>query len=312
MGNEPYYIDKISGYIEEHLLTEEEKGFNQAVLYGRDITINAIVAHAKRYPMMADRQVLIIKEAQELSRTIENLATYAAHPQPTTVLVLCYKYKTIDKRKKLYKAVTGNGVLYESKKQYENQVTEWIRHTLQANGYSITYKAAQMLVEFLGTSLSKVHNELEKLQLILPPESEITPEIIEKNIGISKDYNNFELKKAIGEKNMAKASRIVSYFARNPKENPLAVTLSILHSFFSQIMQYHSMQDHNPKNVAAKLKINPYFVSEYQTAARYYPMKAVSKILTHLRNADVKSKGIGANALPQGELLKELLMKIMA
>ncbi len=311
MGAEPYYIDTIADYIEDHILTEEEKGFNQVVLYGRDVTVNDIIAHAKRYPMMAERQVVVIKEAQDLSRTIENLVAYAGNPQPTTVLVFCYKYKIIDKRKKLYKTLSKNNAIFESKKLYENQVVEWIKRVLPGRGYSISYKASQMLVEFLGTSLSKVNNELEKLQLVLPEGSEITPEAIERNIGISKDYNNFELRKAIGERNMTKASRIITYFAQNPKDNPLVVTVSLLYTFFSQLLQYHGLQDRSPKNVASKLRINPYFVGEYQTAARHYPMKKASRIIAHLRDTDVKSKGVGANALPQGELLKELLVKIM-
>lgn len=312
MGSEPYYIDRIAGFIEEQVLTEEEKGFNQMILYGRDVTIDAIVAHAKRYPMMAERQVVIVKEAQELSRTIENLSDYVENPQPATVLVLCYKYKTIDKRKKLYKTLLKNSIIYESKKLYENQVVEWIRQVLSGKHYRISYKASQMLVEFLGTDLSKINNELEKLQLILPGGSEITPEAIEENIGISKDYNNFELRKAIGERNVVKAARIINYFSQNPKDNPLVVTLSLLYNFFSQLLKYHGLQDHSSRNVASKLGINPYFVSEYQAAAKHYPMKKASKIISYLRDIDVKSKGVGANALPQSDLLKELLVKIMA
>ena len=311
MGAEPYYIDKIAGFIEEEVLTEEEKGFNQVVLYGRDVSIEDIIAQAKRYPMMAERQVVIVKEAQELSRTIENLTSYVENPQPTTVLVLCYKYKTLDKRKKLYKALLKDGVLYESKKLYENQVAEWIKRVLAGSNYTISYKASQMLAAFLGTDLTKINNELEKLQLVLPPGSEITPEAIEENIGISKDYNNFELRKAIGEKDRLKATRIVLHFAQNPKDNPLTVTLGLLHNFFSQLLQYHGLQDHSAKNVASRLGINPYFVSEYQTAARHYPMKKAARIVAYLRETDVKSKGVGANALPQGELLKELLVNIM-
>ena len=311
MGEESYYIDKIAHYIEENVLNEEEKGFNQMVLYGRDVSVDEIISNAKRYPMMAERQVVIVKEAQELSRTIENLTAYVENPQPTTVLVICYKYKTIDKRKKLYKAVQKSGVLYESKKMYENQVGDWIRRVLAGKKYSISPKAAQMLVEFLGTDLSTINNELEKLQLILPQGSQITPEIIEENIGISKDYNNFELRKAVGERNIVKATRIMNYFAQNPKDNPLVVTISLLYNFFSQLLQYHGMADHSSKNVASKLRINPYFVSEYQAAARNYPMKKVSSVVSYLREADVKSKGVGASNLPQGDVLKELLIKIM-
>ncbi|NNK75825.1 MAG: DNA polymerase III subunit delta, partial [Maribacter sp.] len=263
-GEEPYYIDKISQFIEKNVLTEEEKGFNQMVLYGKEASIDEIVANAKRYPMMAERQVVIVKEAQELSRTIEQLVAYAENPQQTTVLVLCYKYKKLDKRKKLYKSIGKYGVLFESKKLYENQVSEWLRRVLQGKGYSISHKAAIVLVEYLGTDLSRISKELEKLTLVLPKESQITPAAIEEHIGISKDYNNFELKKAIGERNMLKATRIVNYFAENPKDNPFVLTVSLLHNFFSQVLQYHGLNDHSPKNVASALRINPYFVGEYQ------------------------------------------------
>jgi len=311
MGEEAYYIDKISDFIETNVLAEDEKGFNQMVLYGRDITIDDIVANAKRYPMMAERQVVVVKEAQDLSRTIEKLADYAANPQPTTVLVVNYKYKKIDKRKALYKAVSKTGIVYESKKLYENQVSEWIRRTLSGKKYSIAPKAAQMLVEFLGTDLSKINNELEKLQLIIPEGTQITPEHIEENIGISKDYNNFELRKAVGERNVAKVHRIVTYFGENPKDNPMVVTVALLFNFFSQLLQYHGLNDHSPRAVASALKINPYFVNEYVSAARNYPMKKVSGVIAPLREFDVKGKGVGANAIPQGDLLKELLVRIM-
>ncbi|WP_372920346.1 DNA polymerase III subunit delta, partial [Salegentibacter sp.] len=193
MGEEPYYIDKISDFISENILAEEERGFNQIIMYGRDTTIDEIASNARRYPMMAERQVLIVKEAQDLSRSIESLSAYADNPQPTTVLVMCYKYKKIDKRKKLYKSIKDSGVIFESKRLYENQVAPWIQKTLKSRGYSITPKAAQMLVEFLGMDLGKIDNELEKLQLIISKETQITPELIEENIGISKDFNNFEL-----------------------------------------------------------------------------------------------------------------------
>ena len=232
MGEEPYYVDKIADYIEKNLLQEEEKGFNQMVLYGRDVSIEDIVGNAKRFPMMAERQVVIVKEAQELSRNIEKLADYAENPQPSTVLVMCYKYKKIDKRKKLYKAVAKTGVIFESKPLYENKVADWIKQELHSRNYQISPKAAQMLVEFLGTDLGKIDNELQKLQLICPQGTAITPEIIEENIGISKDFNNFELRKAVGEKDSLKAHRIINYFSQNPKDNPMVLTVSLLFSFF--------------------------------------------------------------------------------
>ena len=313
MGEESYYIDKISDFIEEHVLDEAEKGFNQMVLYGRDVTIDDIVSNAKRYPMMAERQVVIVKEAQDLSRTIEKLVDYVNNPQPTTVLVINYKYKKIDKRKALYKAIKKTGsVVFESKKLYENQVADWIRRVLAGQNYQISPKAAQMLVEFLGTDLSKIDNELNKLKIVLPEGTQITPEHIEENIGISKDYNNFELRKAVGERDVVKAHQIAKYFAENPKDNPMIVTVALLFNFFSQLLHLHGMTDRNPRSVATALKVNPYFVNEYFTAAKNYPMKKVSYVIGLLRDADVKGKGVGANALPEGDILKELLVKILS
>lgn len=311
MGEEPYYIDKVSQYIEANLLSEEEKGFNQMVLYGRDVSIEDIVSNAKRYPMMSDYQVVIVKEAQDLSRTIENLIAYANNPQPSTILVMNYKYKTIDKRKSLYKALQKTGIVFESKKLYDNQVGDWIRRVLSGQGYTIMPKAAQMLVEFLGTDLSKINNELEKLQIILPKGTQITAQHIEDNIGISKDYNNFELRKAVGERNVLKVHQIVNYFADNPKDNPMVVTVSLLFNFFSQLLHYHGMDDKSPRNIASALKVNPYFVNEYITAARNFPMKNVSSVVATLREFDVKSKGVGSNSIPQGDLLKELMVRIL-
>ena len=311
MGEEPYYIDKIADFIEESVLAEEEKGFNQMVLYGRDVSVEDIISNAKRYPMMAERQVVIVKEAQDLSRTIENLLAYVENPQPTTVLVICYKYKTLDKRKKLYKAVAKNGLLFESKKLYENQIGDWIRRVLSGKGYHIEPKATIMLVEFLGTNLSKVYNELEKLMILLPKDSVITALHIEENIGISKDFNNFELRKAVGEKQVVKANQIITYFSQNPKSNPLVMTISLLNSFFTQLLIYHGLSNKTKGNVAKALRVNPYFVGDYQTAARNYPMRKVSQVISLLRDADLKSKGVGAQSLQQSDILKELIFKIL-
>lgn len=311
MGEEAFYIDKISDYIENNVLKEEEKGFNQMVLYGRDVSIDEIVANAKRFPMMADKQVVIVKEAQDLSRTIENLVAYAENPQPSTVLVLCYKYKTLDKRKKLSKVIAKNGCLFESKPLYDNQVSDWISSNLKEKGYQIEPKAGHMLVEFLGTNLSKIDNELEKLTLILPKGTVISPLHIEENIGISKDFNNFELRKAVGEKQVVKVNQIANYFAQNPKSNPLVMTISLLNSFFTQLLMYHGLKDKGKINVSKVLRINPYFVNEYQSAARNYPMRKVAQVIALIRDADMKSKGVGASNLAQGDILKELLFKIM-
>jgi DNA polymerase-3 subunit delta len=310
MGDEPYYIDKISDYIEKNILDEAEKGFNQQVMYGRDSTIEDIVSAAKRYPMMAERQVLIVKEAQDLSKNIEKLVSYAENPQPTTVLVLNYKYKKLDKRKKLHKAIAKFGLIYESKKLYENQVSDWIRRVLSGKKYQIEPKASQMLVEFLGTDLSKISNELDKLMIILPKETVINDKHIEDNIGISKDFNNFELRKAVGEKNILKANRIINYFSENPKNNPTVMTISLLNNFFTQLLLFHGLQDKSKSSVARALGVNPYFVDEYFLAGRNYPMRKVAQVISFLRDADVKSKGVGANQT-QEDILKELLFKIL-
>ena len=310
MGDEPYYIDKISEYIENNVLDDAEKGFNQQVMYGRDVSVEDIVSAAKRYPMMAERQVLIVKEAQDLSRTIDKLESYAENPQPTTVLVVNYKYKKLDKRKKSYKAIAKNGLIFESKKLYDNQVADWIRRVLGGKKYQIEPKAAQMLVEFLGTDLSKISNELNKITTVLTKETIINASHIEENIGISKDFNNFELRKAIGEKNVVKANRIINYFAENPRKHPLVMTISLLNSFFTQLLSYHGLKDKSKGMVAKTLGISPYFVTDYSSAAKKYPIRKVAQIIALLREADVKSKGVGANQ-SQRDILKELVFKIL-
>jgi DNA polymerase-3 subunit delta len=308
MGEEAFYIDAISDYIEKTVLAEEEKGFNQMVLYGRDVSIDDIVSNAKRYPMMAERQVVIVKEAQDLYRTIENLVAYVENPQPTTVLVICYKYKKLDARKKLSKAVKKAGVLFESKKLYENKIPDWIQSTLTNKGFTITPKAALMLTEFLGNDLGKINNELQKLQLIVTSGAQITPQLVEENIGISKDFNNFELQKALGDRNVKKAFAIIQYFGQNPKNNPIVMTVSLLYGFFVKLLKYHALA--NKADAVKVLGVNPFFIKDYQIAARNYPMKKVSVIISAIREVDMKSKGVGASSVPQGDLLKELLVAI--
>ncbi|KPM33527.1 DNA polymerase III, delta subunit [Croceitalea dokdonensis DOKDO 023] len=310
MGEEPYYIDKISDYIGKTVLTEAERGFNQMVIYGKDATVDDIVSNAKRFPMMAEHQVIIVKEAQHLSRTIEQLVAYAEQPQPTTVLVVCYKYKTIDKRKKLYKTLKKTGVILESKKLYENQIADWIRRVLLGKGYKIHPKASALLVEFLGMDLNKIDNELNKLFLVVKKGEEISPEVVEKHIGISKDFNNFELRKAIGSRDVVKANRIVNYFAQNPKANPFVVTISSMYSFFVQLLKYHGLKDRSKNSVASTLGISPFFVGEYQIAAKNYPMKEVSRIISSIRGLDVKGKGVGTHGISEHDLLKELLAAV--
>ena len=310
MGEEPYYIDKLTDFIQDNVLQEHERDFNQTIIYGRDTTIEEVISSAKRYPMMADKQVVIVREAQELSRYIEKLEGYVENPQPTTVLVFAYKYKTLDKRKKTFKLLEKLGVVYESKKLYDNQVGDWIKRVLAGQGYAIEPKATAILVEFLGTDLSKINNELDKLKIILPKGHTITPKDIEENIGFSKDFNNFELRSALGEKNQLKSYQIVEYFVQNPKDNPIIVTTGMVFGFFSQLLQYHGLKDKSKFNVAKELKINPFFVKDYELAARNYPMRKVSAIIGTLRDIDVKSKGVGAVSMTHHDLLKEMLLNI--
>jgi DNA polymerase-3 subunit delta len=310
MGDEPYYIDKLTEYIEQNVLLEHERDFNQTILYGRDVTIEDVIGNAKRYPMMADKQVVVVREAQELSRTIDKLESYVENPQITTVLVFAYKYKTLDKRKKVTKLLAKHGVVFESKKMYENQVGTWISRVLQGKGYSIEPKANAMLVEFLGNDLSRISNELNKLQIILPKGHTINPNDIEVNIGFSKDFNVFELQNAIGSRNQLKAYQIAQYFADNPKDNPMVVTTSLIFSFFIKLLKYHGIKDKNPSKVAPILGVSPFFMKDYDIALKNYPMKKVSAIIAALRDIDLKSKGVGANSISNHDLLKEMLVKI--
>jgi DNA polymerase-3 subunit delta len=310
MGEEAFFIDKIIEVIENNILTEDEKGFNFMTLYGRDVSMDEIISHAKRFPLMSDYQLIIVKEAQELSRSIDKIESYLGQMQPTTILVFAFKYKTLDKRKKYTKIISEKGVLFESKKLYDNHVESWIIQTLKESKYGIEPKASAMLVEFLGTDLGKVNNELEKLKIILPSGSTITAHDIEQNIGISKDYNVFELRKAIGERDEIKSYKIIEYFAQNPKDNPMVVITAQIFSFFVQLLQYHGLKDKSSTNVASSLKINPFFVKDYEKAAKNYPMKKVSYIIDTLKTIDAKSKGLGAQNMSQHDLLKELLIHI--
>ena len=309
-GEEPYYIDTISDYIEDHVLTDMEKEFNQNVVYGRDTDVLSIISMAKRYPMMANYQVVIVKEAQDV-KDIEKLASYVESPLDSTLLVINYKYKKIDGRKSFAQAVKKKGVFFESKKIYDNQLGSWIKNYLEKRGYSITPKASAMLVEFLGTDLSKIVNELEKLTLNIPEKAEINDAIVEQNIGISKDFNTFELQNAIGSRNILKANQIANYFAANPKDNPLVKTVSILNGFFGKLLIYQQLPDKSRNNAASALSVNPFFVKDYQVASRNYSKGKIAQIISLLREYDLKSKGVDNVSATDGELLREMLFKIL-
>ncbi|MCX6305328.1 MAG: DNA polymerase III subunit delta [Bacteroidetes bacterium] len=309
-GEESYFIDAVSDYIEQHVLSDLEKEFNQTIAYGKDSNVLTLMSYAKRFPMMANYQVLIVKEAQDLDK-IEDFLPYVEHPLTSTILVLCYKYGKLDKRKGLYKAIEKHGVAFESAKLYDNKVPDWINDYLRQRKYAITPKAAALLTEFLGADLGKIVNEIQKLLINIPAGSEINEAYVEKNIGISKDFNVFELQKALAMKNVVKANQIILYFAANPRENPLVKVIPILFSYFSKVLLYHYLPDKSRNSVAAALSINPFFVSDYQQAAKSFPVGKTITIISYLREYDLKAKGVDNISASDGELMKELIFKIL-
>jgi DNA polymerase-3 subunit delta len=310
-GEEPYYIDLISDYILENVLTESEKSFNQTLLYGKEITIDTILTAARRYPMMAERQVVVVREAQNI-RDIDELASYVEKPAPSTLLVLCHKYKTIDKRKKLYKAIQKNGVYLESKPLYENQVPNWIIGYLKTQQLGIEPKAVQMITDHVGNNLQRIVNELDKVIFSAIPGTSITVDDVEKNIGISKEYNAFEFQKALGSKDLYKANRIVNYLIENEKSTPMNMITGILISYFRKILTYHSIENKgNQGEVAQKLGVSPFFINDYLTAGRNYPLQKAVLAISLLREYDLRSKGARGGTTENGELLRELTYKIL-
>lgn len=332
-GEEAYYIDLISDYIEKNALDESEQEFNQTILYGKDVDLNAIISAAKRFPMMSEYQVVIVKEAQNLkelgkasggddedddiptkktSASSSNaLASYLQQPQSSTILVFCYKYKTLDKRSSVYKSLQKNHVFLETKKMYDNQIPEWITSFVQERKFKIGPKASFLLAEFLGNDLSKITNEVEKLLINLKEGDEITPEAVQDNIGISKEFNVFELQDALAKKDILKANRIINYFSANEKEHPAVMTLSTLYGYFSKILLYHFCPDKSKFAVAQALGVNPFFVDGYAKAAQNYGTAKLKAIFSYLKEYDLKTKGVDNSGVINGELMKELIFKIL-
>ena len=310
MGEETYFIDKISDYVTDHVLSEAEKGFNQSVLYGKDLEPHVIMANARRFPMMANHQVIIVREAQNIKK-IEELESYVKNPLSSTILVISYKYKTIDKRKTFAKLIDQKGILFESKKIYDNQLPNWISSYLKNLQYTISPQAAAMISEYLGTDLSKVANELDKLIISLPAGSQITPDHIEKNIGISKEFNVFELQNALGERDLLKANRIINYFGANPSANGVPAVTASLFSYFSKLLNYHFLEDKSQNNVASVLQVHPFFVKTYVTAAKNFNIKKCVEIVSILREYDMKSKGFGNVSASPADLQREMIYRIL-
>lgn len=309
-GEEPYYIDLVSQYIEKNVLEESEREFNLSILYGKETNVDTVISEAKRFPMMAAYTIVIVKEAQLLEK-IEKIEPYIDNFSPTTILVFCYKYKTLDKRKSLAKKLSKSHVWLETKRLYADKIPDWITTYLKTKNYTIEPKAAILLAEFLGTNLSKIVSELEKLSIILPAGSCINSSDIEKNIGISKEFNAFELSNAIGARNDAQANRIAFYLGKSPKENPFVVINGILFSFFSKLLLVHATADKTPAKLAPVLGVNPFFVKDYLQAARNYPLPKCIQNVSLLREYDLRSKGAGNVSTSDDELLKELVYKLM-
>lgn len=313
-GEEAYYVDLISDYIEKTVLNDAQKGFDQTVLYGKDVDFSTIVSAAKRYPMMSDYQVILVKEAQGLKWKGDDdfLAKYVENPTPTTILVFAYKHGKFDKRTKIYKAIEKKGIVFESEKLYENKVAPWIIDELHKTGHKVHPQAAAMMAEYLGTDLSKIANEVQKLVLNVGKEKEISVADIEQNIGISKDFNVFELNTALGKRDALKAIQIVDYFAANPKSNPFVVVLGSLAGYFTKILKYHYLPDKSSKVVAKELGVHPFFTKEYDLAARNFNRRKVFDIISVLKEFDLKSKGmnVGSNT-NDADLMREMIFKIL-
>jgi DNA polymerase-3 subunit delta len=317
-GDEPYYIDLVSNFVENKLLSDAEKGFNQTVFYGKDTDVMSVINASKRYPMMADYQVVLVKEAQDMKwgsedadkKGINPVLSYLENPLASTILVFCYKYGKFDKRKKTYKAIEKNGVIFESGSLYDSKIPGWIEDFLTERNYKISQQATFMLAEYLGNDLSKIANELEKLMLNIPPGSEVTLKQVQDNIGISKEYNVFELQTALTKKDVVKVNQIINYFEANPKGNPIVLVLGNLNNFFSKVLVYHYVKDKSPQNVARELGISPYFVKDYEQAARSYNYGKTVQVIGLLREYDLKSKGVDSNT-DHGGLMKELMFKML-
>lgn len=307
-GDEPHFIEVLEKYFIQHALNEADRDFNQHILYAKDIELEAVLKLAKQFPMMAEKQLIVVREAQGY-KDFDLLVKYLQHPLEQTILVFSYKGKKLDAR--VEGKLKGSIEFYWSKKLYDNQIPDFIQHASEEKGLKIDIKVAQLLSEYLGNDLSKIYNELGKLELILPPGGLISMEVVEQNIGISKEFNTFELINAIAEKNVVKATQIGMHFSQNSKNYPLVVTTGTLYNFFSKILLLNFSNVSAPADMARVLKISPYFVKDYQMAALKYPRKSIAEALHLILEYDLKAKGLGSSSEDEGELTKELVLKLL-
>jgi len=311
MGEESYYINLITDYMLEHLLTETEKEFDLNVIYGKEVSMRDVIGLARQYPMMAKYRVVLLKEGQDV-KNMEDLALYLQKPMPSTILIINHKNGSIDRRKKVAGDLEKTAVLYESKKLYYNELPGWIMSYVKTRGLGIDDRTAELLAEYLGSDLGRIVGELDKLSITMPKgETRITPELIERNIGISKEYNDFELQNALVRKDILKANQIAAYYSKSPKNNPLIKTIAVLSMFYSNLMFYHYLVDKSPTAAASELGIAPFRVKEYAEASRNYNALKTMNIISMMRTYDAKSKGFESRGISDSELLKELLFKIL-
>jgi DNA polymerase-3 subunit delta len=316
-GEEDYFIDKISQAIENKALSEAERSFNQVVVYGKDTTIGTIINNARRFPMMAERVLVIVREAQDLSdlkleEPLKLLESYLKQPQPTTVLVFAYKHGKLDARKAIARAFKEGSVMVTSNKIFDNQLYGYIKEQLNELNIKANDEVVRVLAENIGSDLSRMHNELEKVKLNIAGKSTIlTPEIVYKFIGISRDYNIFELQKALQEKDIVKANKIIVYFSKDPKSHPAIGHIAILFSFFSKLLIVHALPNKSADEIAKVLKISPYYARDYAASVRTFPATKVMHIISALREADLRAKGVDSANMTEYEIMQELIYKIL-
>lgn len=313
-GEEPYFMDVALKAFENEVLEEDEKAFNQTVVYGKDTTFSEVLSLARQFPMMGDKQVIIVKEAQDIILTEAESATlkqYVDNPIESTLLVIAYKYKKVDSRKAFIKTLSQKKMLFLSEKVKEYNVPKWIENEIRNLGIKAQPNIPPLLSQYLGTDLSRISNELQKLKMILKEGEVLDAKIIETNIGISKDFNVFELIKALGKKDEVNAFKIAHFIGKSPKANPFVMTTGNLYTFFSNLIIFHTMAGQSPQNQATAMGINPYFLKDYAEAARFYNLKNCTRAISILREIDMKSKGLGAINMTDGELLKEMVYKIL-
>ena len=309
-GEEPYFIDVLTKAIQDNALEESERDFNQSILYGKDAEVLSLISELKSYPMMAERRLVILKEAQYF-KAIEQLESYLENPSNSTIFVICYKYKTFDARKKTLKNALKNGVVFKSEKVKEYQLAEWIQQYIKTTGYELTSKACMLLIESLGNDLGRIVKELEKLAVLIEKGTIINENHIEENIGISKDYNVFELTNAVANKDNFKALKIVDYFEHNPKAADLVFVISNLFKFFSQIMRIHFLPNKSREAVAQALGVHPFVAGELTNAKNKYDPRKIAANIALIHEYDLKSKGVGNTSATQGELMRELVYQLI-